>query len=346
MKTLLCIIGTRPQLIKHSVLLPELEKRFRVYTINTLQHYDADLNENIISNLFRADMISISIVPGKAALQRLYNMVESLSTHIKQVRPDAVVLYGDTDTTLAGTLAAKKNNIKLIHVEAGERSYNIEMPEEQNRLITDSLADILFCSSERAMENLKKEEHRGEICYTGDVMKDLLLKKEKSETVPITNEKYVFFTLHRNYNQKNTKLLASLLGVLSRLEHKVIFAVHPATSKTLDEMKIHRGDYKNIYFRSPVNYSQSINYQKFALAVITDSGGMQKEAYWLKIPCITVRTETEWKETLKGNWNQLVYDDPEQIPLLLQKEKTNYDPSLYGSGDAALKISEKIFIHL
>ena len=273
-------------------------------------------------------------------------MLDGIAQYLEDQKPDAVLVYGDTDSTLAGALAAKKTGIPLIHVEAGERSFNLSMPEESNRIVTDALSDILFCVSKIGIKNLEKENNKQKILLSGDVMKDLLLKTANEINRPLLNQPYLFITIHRSYNQTNTEKLKALLLALENMKMNAIFPAHPATLKTIQSIE---SDFtkrlKNILFIPPISYTNSINYQKFAKAVITDSGGIQKEAYWLKKRCLTIRPETEWIETLNGSWNQLVYENMECLPEMLIRPLGEYNEGLYGNGMASEFITENL-IHL
>jgi UDP-GlcNAc3NAcA epimerase len=344
MKKIVCIIGTRPQMIKHSVLINSLKTSFEVETLNTQQHYSYELNALLQEDLFsNVEFEQLDLDPNHSPAIRLGEMIMKIGSYLQFSKPDAVLVYGDTDTTLAGALATKKCKYQLIHVESGERSWNNEMPEEQNRILTDSLADILFCSSSPAYNTLKKEKNKS-IIFSGDIMKDLLYEKASVIVRPPIDGEYVYCTIHRNYNQNNPLKLQEVLNQLQLLGTLVIFPIHPATLKTAKGFGIHLNSYSNIKFLSPLSYSDSIHYQKYAKAVITDSGGIQKEAYWLKRPCITIRKETEWIETLKGNWNQLIYNDLHLLGDLIQNhpEENYYEPSLYGNGNASSIILENL----
>jgi UDP-GlcNAc3NAcA epimerase len=341
MKKITCIIGTRPQLIKHSALLNELEKSFAVTTINTLQHYQYELNDLLSEELFqKKQFFNIEMPHNLMPAERLGKMIIEINNVVNSNKPDCILVYGDTDTTLAGALAVNKNNIKLVHIEAGERSYNKNMPEEHNRVITDYLSNIHFCASQKAVENLKKENITEHVFYTGDLMKDVFLDFVTRPTSPPA-ENYFFCTIHRNYNKDNPKKLKDLFDTLNALPKKIIFSIHPATLKSLEINGINIKDYENIQVLPPLSYKQSISYQKFSDAVITDSGGIQKEAYWLKRPCITIRKESEWTETLKGNWNRLVYDNLSELDQMIKTMPDNkqYNEDLYGDGKAATTIT-------
>jgi UDP-GlcNAc3NAcA epimerase len=280
----------------------------------------------------------------EAPAQRLGEMIIKISGFLQTIKPDAVLVYGDTDTTLAAALAARKMQIKLIHVEAGERSYNRAMPEEQNRILTDAVSDILFCASRAALENLGKEHNSGTIVYSGDLMKDLLLSTEILFQNPMQGD-YIYCTIHRNYTNQNPAKLQELLKVLATLKQIIFFPVHPSTQTAIKKVDGKTGIYSNIRLLPPVSYADSIRYQKFAQAIITDSGGVQKEAYWLQKRCITIRKETEWTATLKHNWNQLVYDELSTIPQLLLAPLQDHNPQLYGDGNAAICMADTL-IHM
>lgn len=254
---------------------------------------------------------------------------------------DAVVVYGDTNSTLWGAKAANLAGLPLIHVEAGERSFNQEMPEENNRIQTDRLSKLRFCVSERSLANLHKEGLSDNSFVTGDIMKDLLLQKIYDPMNNSLSFPYYFASIHRSYTQQDSDKLSELLLGINNLDSRVIFSLHPSTRKTLDQSGISLDQYSNIEFIEPVNYSESITFQFHALAVLTDSGGIQREAYWMKKRCITLRKETEWTETLKGNWNQLVYEQPD-FSKSLHLPLGPHDPELYGTGNACSLITQII----
>lgn len=344
MKTITCIIGTRPQLIKHSALLSELKKLFIVHTVNTLQHYQEELNEVFINDLYPdVKFGTVHLSNSNTPSMRLGEMIVGISGLLKEAKSGCVLVYGDTDSTLAAALAASKNNIPLVHIEAGERSFNKQMPEEVNRLLTDVLSEIHFCSSVEAIENLKKEGITKNVFFSGDVMKDLLVQKKSQLNKP-ADENYIFCTIHRNYTKNNQKKLRELLKALSQIKKRIIFPVHPSTIQNMAAYNIDLNHYPAIQVLPPLPYMQSLSYQKFSEAVITDSGGIQKEAYWLKKPCITIRKETEWKRTLAGKWNQLLYDNLDRLPELLnvRPAEDEYDEELYGNGNASVCISETL----
>lgn len=334
------VFGTRPQYIKHAVLLNAFKNK--ITSIDTSQHYDNTLSGDIIKDLKLPTPQVLSVV-FKNGNDRITAIKKKLIIEFKKINTKVVIVYGDTDSTMAAALAAKKCNCILVHIEAGERSYNIEMPEEINRIETDKLANILFCVSKKSVENLKKEKINTDVFFVGDLMKDILLKTTKKLGTPLVDYPYYFATIHRNYTQNNKTKLEEILAALNNLTHKVIFSLHPSTQKKIDEFKINLVKFKNIHFIAAPPYTASIQYQKFSAAIITDSGGMQKEAYWLKKKCITIRKETEWADTLLHNWNTLVYDNLKTaIPAALSIKPIKHNKKLYGDGNASKIIKKTI----
>lgn len=342
MKKIACVIGTRPQFIKHAALVRHLQAIFEVVSIDTTQHHDYSMSGLLKEELFaQHPFINLSLEPNLSPTARLGETVSKLASVAGNAHPDAILVYGDTDSTLAGALFAAKSRLPLIHVEAGERSFNNAMPEEANRRVTDLLSTILFCASPEAAEQLAHEHNGGTVVYTGDLMKDAVVEAAKLFQNPIMPQPYYYCTLHRNYTNQNVQKLVQVLTVLNALNMPVLFPVHPATRLTLQPL-LAQGTYQNIQFTEPLSYHASVRHLKFAAAVITDSGGLQKEAYWLQKRCITLRPETEWTATLQGNWNQLVYDDVSVLAACLAKPLGVHDPLLYGDGGAAKRITENL----
>jgi len=260
-------------------------------------------------------------------------------------QPDFLIVYGDTNSTLAGTLAAVKLHIPIVHIEAGLRSYNRTMPEEVNRIITDGFSALLFCPSQTAKKNLSLEGIKHEqIFVCGDVMIDAVEMVKAALKKPVDHP-YYFATLHRPYNTDEITRLKKIIKVLDALPQRVIFPIHPRTKQRLINVNFAFEKYKNIFFTDPVSYTDCLSYQYYSTAVITDSGGIQKEAYHLKKKCITIRSETEWTETLKSNWNMLVYEDLEKIKKALQVKPGPHNKTLYGNGKSSAQIVKKIKNH-
>ncbi|MEI6264170.1 MAG: UDP-N-acetylglucosamine 2-epimerase (non-hydrolyzing) [Sphingobacteriia bacterium] len=343
MKKIVTVVGARPQFIKHFPLELELKKYFNVISVHTGQHFDDKMSKiffdelNISKPDYRLNLTKSSHA-GQTG-EMLFFIEEIL---IKE-NPVAIVVYGDTNSTLAGALAAAKIHVPVIHVEAGLRSYNKEMPEEINRIMTDHVSSLLFCSSNIGINNLITEGITNGVSECGDLMKDaLLILKDKLSN--FVNEPYIYATFHRPYNTDGFERISEILNNLNSLPAKVVFPVHPRTRKVMENNNLILSSFENIQFIEPVGYIESLSYQKFSLCVVTDSGGIQKEAYWLKRKCITVRSETEWVETLNGNWNELVFKDLNLIGKSFNNvpNESEYQNDLYGNGDAAVRITSAI----
>ncbi len=347
MKKILSIIGARPQFIKHAPMQLQLQRYFRALTLNTGQHYDQNMSDVFFNelNIPKPDFL-FDIGGSKPQGEQTGIMMTMIEKTCINEKPDAILVYGDTNSTLAGALVAAKMHIPLIHIEAGLRSFNRSMPEEINRIVADEFAQLLFCPTQQAIDNLKKEgiHHQG-IFLCGDVMCDML-ELIKPRLQQLFNEPYYFVTIHRPYNTDDEKRLKRILTTLNSLDKRIVFPIHPRTATRMRQFDMHMQDFKNIYFIEPVGYLHSVSYQQFASAVITDSGGMQKEAYMLRKPCITLRSETEWTETLTNEWNVLVYEDIETIPKKLNRTIGSYKERLYGDGHAAEEIVKKILLYM
>jgi len=308
---IISIVGARPQFIKLAPLSEKLFSDHQEIIVHTGQHYDFAMSHQIFSDLgIRNPDFHLGIGSGSHARQT-GDMMKALEEVMVKANPQLVIVFGDTNTTLAGALAASKLNIPLVHVEAGLRSYNRTMPEEVNRVVTDHVSEYLFAPTESAARLLEGEGLKDKTYVTGDIMVDTIRKNlpvaiEKStilSDLDIENNGYNLLTLHRNYNVDNPEILLNILNQLDDLGEIVIFPVHPRTRKMLDEKDLH---VKNIILTEPLGYIDFIMVENFSKRIITDSGGIQKEAYILKRPCVTLRTETEWVETVKEKWNLLV----------------------------------------
>lgn len=343
MKTILSVVGARPQFIKHAPLHAELQRRFRALTLHTGQHYDANMSSVFFEELGIPEPdFHLRAGAGKTQAEQTAIMLTGIERICMDLQPDAVLIYGDTNSTLAAALVASKLCIPLIHVEAGLRGYNRSMPEEVNRVIADTLSQLLFCPSQTAVDNLRKEgiAHDG-VILSGDVMRDMLMQVQP-RLRRMLDGPYYFSTIHRPYNTDAPERMRRILQTLERLPHPVVLPVHPRTLGRLQRAGIMLGSYGNIQAIAPIGYVESISYQAGARCVITDSGGMQKEAYFLRRKCITLRSETEWPETLQHGWNTLVFDDIESVQDRIHDLPGTYDPELYGDGYAAQKIATEI----
>jgi len=305
------IVGARPQFIKLAPLSARLGDLHKEFIVHTGQHYDYAMSEQIFNDLgMRKPDIHLEIGSGSQASQTGKMMI-SLEQAMLQQKPDVVIVFGDTNSTLAGALAAAKLNIPIIHIEAGLRSYNMHMPEEINRIATDHISKYLFAPTQTAM-NILHTEGLGKRSYlTGDIMVDTIktnleIALKKSTIIcrlKLEDADFNLLTLHRNYNVDDPAVLEHLLNELGQLEEKIIFPVHPRTRKMLPANYILP---QNINMVDPQGYLDFIVLESHAKRILTDSGGIQKEAYILRKPCITLRTETEWVETVEEKWNLLI----------------------------------------
>lgn len=339
---ILTVIGARPQFIKHAAIDLAF-KKFKgvsMITVHTGQHYDARMSDIFFEEL-QISKPEIMLNVGSAGHgQQTGQMMIELEEVIIRKCPDAVLVYGDTNSTLAGALVASKLNIPVIHVEAGLRSFNKSMPEEINRILTDHVSSLLFAPSKEAFEQLKKEAVNAECYLVGDVMYDMI--KLVTPLIPkMKQDSYYLATIHRPYNTDDKGRLISILDAFNNLDLPVLFPAHPRTISILQSHNCDIDQFENLSFLQPQSYLEMMGLLKNAQALITDSGGMQKEAYWMKKKCVTLRSETEWTETLLNGWNTLIFDDLTTIFQALKSETGPY-VKLYGDGSAAEKIVEII----
>ncbi len=280
MKKIISIVGARPQFIKHAPMQLELQKHFHALTIHTGQHYDENMSHVFFNelNMPKPDFL-FDIGGSKPQGEQTGIMLTEIEKVCLNEKPDALLIYGDTNSTLAGALVAAKLHIPQIHIEAGLRSFNREMPEEINRIVADEFAYLLFCPTDSAIENLKKEGISHErIFRSGDVMCDMVKLIEPKTKAPV-DFPYYFVTIHRPYNTDESERLIKILDTLNQLDKKVIFSIHPRTVSRLAQFGIEITSYNNIQFVPPMGYTESISYQKYSDCVITDSGGIQKMHY-------------------------------------------------------------------
>ncbi|WP_285824229.1 non-hydrolyzing UDP-N-acetylglucosamine 2-epimerase [Schaedlerella arabinosiphila] len=352
---LVTIVGARPQFIKAAAVSRVLRRQHQEFLVHTGQHYDENMSEVFFEELHipRPDQ-NLGVGSGSHAKQTA-NMMIGIEEILLEEKPDGLLIYGDTNSTLAGALAASKIHIPVFHIEAGLRSYNKRMPEEQNRILADHSSDLLFCPTETAVENLKREGITKGVYQVGDVMCDAVKyyaeqieKQDKSyyfnqlrglfcEVIP--SEKWYIATIHRAENTENIQKIREILEAFEELDAPVLFPVHPRTKGIVTQL-YQQYNYQNILFIEPVGYSMMLYLVKHALKTITDSGGLQKETYLLDTPCITVREQTEWVETLSGNYNILA--NPEKNDILSKIFDTRISPekklNYYGDGHSSEKI--------
>jgi UDP-GlcNAc3NAcA epimerase len=340
MRTILSIVGARPQFVKHAALHAE---HFNAHTLHTGQHYDENMSGIFFDEFHMpAPDYRLDLTGAKTQSQQTAIMLTGIEKVCNELWPDAVLLYGDTNSTLAGALVAAKLNIPSIHVEAGIRSFNRAMPEEVNRIVADTFATLLFCPVQEAVDNLGKEgiHHQG-VYLVGDVMCDMLTLAQP-HIRQMLDFTYYFCTIHRPYNTDDPERLLRILKALNQLQHPVVFPLHPRTNSRMDQDQIRQDDYPNVRFIEPIGYLDCISYQNGAACVITDSGGIQKEAYILQRKCLTIRSETEWNGTLRHGWNTLVFEDIERISELVDAIPEDYVPGMFGDGRSAQRISRII----
>jgi UDP-N-acetylglucosamine 2-epimerase len=346
---IISIIGARPQFIKASVVSEELRKNFTEVIIHTGQHYDYEMSKLFFEqlNIPKPDY-HLNVGSGTHGYQT-GEMLKRIEEILIAEKPDLVLTYGDTNSTLAGALAASKMHVKTGHIEAGLRSFDKSMPEEINRIITDHCSDLLFCPTKTAVNNLKSEGITSGVYLTGDVMVDCLLKyievaEEKTtilEDLGIDRKRYLVVTIHRASNTDNRANLEQIVGALSEINEPIIFPIHPRTRKRLIEFGLYDKliNQKNIKVIQPAGYLEFLMLMKNARIIITDSGGIQKEAYILKVPCITLRENTEWVETVQDGWNVLVGAKKETIVNVCSVEESNKSyNNHFGRGNASGKI--------
>lgn len=356
MKRILTIIGARPQFVKAGVVSSELRKIDNVeeIVVHTGQHFDANMSELFFEELgLGKPDINLGISGGLHG-EMTGKMLISIEQVLLEYKPDIILVYGDTNSTLAGALASAKLHIPVAHVEAGLRSFNSRMPEEINRIMTDHVSGWLFAPTDIAVNNLKNEGvSDSKIINVGDVMYDasLLYAKKASEVsggvdeVVDRNEDYILLTAHRAENTDDLKRLKVIVDSINRVSNdiRVVFPMHPRTKKVLNDNNLLDSLSSKIQILEPQGYIDMIKLEVKAKAIVTDSGGVQKEAFFYNVPCVTLRDETEWLETVDLKWNRIsppisVEETTANIFEALDSEGESGAP--YGNGDASAKIAE------
>lgn len=346
------IVGARPQFVKASCLsrLLKKEKDITEVIVHTGQHFDFNMSSSFFDELdipqpkYNLDVHSLShgAMTGR--------MIEKIEEILVKEKPNVVIVYGDTDSTLAGALATIKLHIPVCHIEAGMRSYNMNMPEEINRILTDHISIVLFCSSESAKDILERENVRHNVFVVGDIMYDSFLYvqnkilPESLIGLPCKPKTYCLLTLHREENTNDIEKLKTIFKDLSEVGKKYdqvfVFPVHPRL-KTIITEDIKKEFSEQIKFIDPVSYIDMIGLEKYSKIILTDSGGVQKESYWNEVPCITLRDETEWIELVDAGVN--ITTGLHRSKILDSFEhfihnEINFPKDLYGDGNSAKKI--------
>ncbi|MEC7641398.1 MAG: UDP-N-acetylglucosamine 2-epimerase (non-hydrolyzing) [Nitrospinota bacterium] len=362
-KKILTVVGARPQFIKAAVVTRLVQETFsgcmEEFMVHTGQHYDENMSRVFFDQLnLPKPKTNLDVGSGTHG-EQTGKMIVLLEQEILSLKPDMVLVYGDTNSTLAGALAAAKLHVPVAHVEAGLRSWNRKMPEEVNRVVVDHVSNLLLCPSKVAVANLKQEGISEGVVIAGDVMHDSALycagQAEKNREVfdellvknEIASGQYFLATVHRAENTDQPQNLRQIISAFERLPGKVVWPLHPRAAKVLKENHIPCGE--NIIATPPFSYLDMLLFLKNAKTVLTDSGGVQKEALFFKIPCITLREETEWTETVEGGWNIISGIEPDRIldavgthPRLVKKDVDR----VYGSGHSGVRVIESILSFL
>jgi UDP-GlcNAc3NAcA epimerase len=343
---ILTVVGNRPQFIKSGPVSLALAGRAEEAVLHTGQHYDPALSEVFFDEL-GLDPPRYRLEAGSGThAEQTARMLPGIETAVLAEEPDWVLVYGDTNSTLAGALAAAKVGVPVAHVEAGLRSFDRTMPEELNRIVVDRVSDLLFCPTDLAADNLAAEAVTDGVHVVGDVMLDANLRlaplaRERSralETAGVEPGSYLLLTLHRPSNTEAGSL-TRIAAALNSLTEAVVFPAHPRAAQALETLGIELGGHVRVV--PPVGYLDFAALASQARLVLTDSGGVQKEAYWYGVPCVTLRTSTEWVETVETGWNRLTGDDPGLIAQAVAEAGPGREhPPLYGDGRAAARVAE------
>lgn len=339
------VVGARPQFVKAAVVSHALQEAgIEEMLIHTGQHYDDAMSRVFFDELgIPEPHVNLEVGSGTHAIQTGETMIRLEAELLRMDDPDWVVVYGDTNATLAGALVAAKLHLPLAHIEAGLRSFNRRMPEEINRVVTDHLADLCFCPTPTAVHNLQVEGVTEGVHLTGDVMYDatLAFARRAEERVPLESlvahapGAYMVATIHRAENTDDPARLAGIFEGLGCVGMPVVLPLHPRTRTRLGSIRIP----SNVEVTNPLGYLAMLRIVRSARCVLTDSGGLQKEALWLGVPCVTLRDETEWVETLEGGWNRLAGADPNRIVALANTPPETAQPVVSDPG-AASRITE------
>jgi UDP-N-acetylglucosamine 2-epimerase len=337
------IVGARPQFVKAAAFSRQLRKRHQEILIHTGQHYDYMMSGVFFDGLnLPAPDVNLEVGSG-AHGQQTGAMLAAIERVLLSERPDGVLIFGDTNSTLAGALAGSKLHIPVTHVEAGLRSFDRRMPEEINRVVADHLSDILLCPSETAVANLTAEGIVRNVHLVGDVMLDVLDWARDSigarraavlQPLGVAPKEFLLATVHRSESTDDPQQLASILTAFNRLGQPIVFPVHPRTRKAIAGCGVAPAAHVRVI--EPVAYLDMMVLTDAARVVLTDSGGLQKEAYWLNVPCVTLRDHTEWVETVDTGWNVLTGTNGDTIVEAVASVKPPVaHPPLYGDGRAA-----------
>jgi UDP-N-acetylglucosamine 2-epimerase (non-hydrolysing) len=337
------VVGARPQFIKYAPLSKELRRSHQEVLVHTGQHYDYNMNKVFFDELgIPQPDYNLGVGSGTHGYQT-GEMLKGIEKIMIKEKPDLVMAYGDTNSTIASALSATKLHFRVGHIEAGLRSFDRSMPEEVNRVLTDHCSDYLFCPTQTAVDNLKREGITDGVYLTGDVMVDALDYNIKIaerldilDRLKLTSKRYLVVTLHRAGNTDEIQKLESVadaLTQLSILSETIVFPMHPRTEKLLKKCGLYDRLKEKVKLIEPLGYFEFLKLLNHAKKVLTDSGGIQKEAYILKVPCVTLRENTEWVETVESGWNVLAGANTEKIINLARDFKPGKrQPGIFGKG--------------
>lgn len=350
---IITIIGARPQFIKAATVSREIRKQngIREIIVHTGQHFDANMSEVFFEQMDipRPDYnLGINSLSHGAMTGQMLEKIEAV---LLKEQPDWVMVYGDTNSTIAGALAAKKLHIKVAHVEAGLRSFNMRMPEEVNRILTDRISDVLFCPTKKAVENLYAEGYKNFDCrivQSGDVMQDAANYYRDKAMKPAKKlpENFLLATIHRAENTDYPEKMKAIFTAFEEIgkELPVVLPLHPRTRKMMEKLNVNV-DIDRVVLIDPVGYLEMVWLLSHASMVMTDSGGLQKEAYFFDNVCVTIRDETEWVELVEHGFNRITAAEKDAIIKTFQKSKnvkSDFSVELYGGGKASANIVNKI----
>ncbi len=334
------VIGNRPQFVKAAAVSRLLRERHDELLVHTGQHHDDELSTVFVRELgVPRPEVELGI-HGGTNTDQTGRMLAALGPLLAERRPDRVLVYGDTNSTLAGALAAAQARIPVAHVEAGMRSFDRAMPEELNRVLTDHASDLLLCPSQTAVDNLRREGVAGEVVLVGDVMVDIahLFQPRAREETPAFQPPYILATAHRAGNVDDPDRLQALVELLLAIPEDVILPLHPRTRARLEAAGLMDRLAAGVELLAPQGYLDFTSLLVHARGVLTDSGGVQKEAYLAGVPCVTLRDTTEWTETVEAGWNVLVDLDAGAALAALQRMPPPQRPELYGDGRAGERV--------
>ena len=346
---ILTVVGARPQFIKAVLVSREIRKKHKEVLVHTGQHYDHELSDIFFEELDIPEPdYNLGIGSDTQAVQTGKMMI-AIEKLLFDERPDWVLVYGDTNSTLAGALAAVKIHIPVAHVEAGPRMFDKNIPEEVNRVLTDRISSLLFAPTQTSVDNLKKEGITKGVYLTGDIMLDSFLQFSKVAErnskiisgLKLNKKEYLLATIHRAGNTDNKQNLKNIVSAFLSIDNRIVFPVHPRTEKYLKQYGLWDSLKKapHIMVIDPVGYLDSIMLTQNAQKVLTDSGGLQKEAYFAKVPCITMDETTGWVETVEDGWNTLVASNRERIIAAIKHfQPRGKQRKVFGDGKTAEKI--------